>query len=146
MAEDGATLRDLQRLSDELFAQCFPQAGDSQVVGSESLVIQEIEAGHAELGYRLFRNNSGAFKDATGRLVRFGLGNRSARSCKRMKSSDFIGFRIVDGKPIFASIECKKKGWTKPINEHERAQARWLHAVNLAGGIGRFVTCLEDLR
>ena len=60
---------------------------------------------------RLFRNNTGALLDQSGRLIKFGL-------CKG--SSDLIGFRSITITPdmvgtkvaVFSAIEVKDKGKT----------------------------------
>ena len=39
----------------------------------------------------LWRNNSGAFKDETGRMVYYGLGVISKKQNSRIKSSDLTG-------------------------------------------------------
>lgn len=104
-------------------------------------------------GSLLWRNNSGATKDETGRLVRYGLGNDSERINKQWKSSDLIGLTTVVIQPshigqafgIFTAIEVKAPGWKKPGNERERAQAAYLTIVNARGGIGRFATSVGDI-
>lgn len=80
-------------------------------------------------GLRLFRNQTGALRDASGRLVTFGLVKGGA---------DLIGYRTVTvtqemvGKPIaiFAAIEVKTaSGRVAPSQQH------FLDVVSAAGGI-----------
>jgi hypothetical protein len=98
----------------------------------------------------LWRNNSGAFQDEGGRMVRFGLGNDSAKLSGHFKSSDLIGITpiTVTGRTfgIFTAIEVKRPGWTKPTSEHELAQAAFLATVRSVGGIGTFATSTQDVQ
>ena len=102
-------------------------------------------------GGHLWRNNSGALRDATGRLVRFGLGNDSAAASKRFKSSDLIGVTPLTIQPqhvgtviaVFTAIEVKDPMWPGVRNEREQAQARYIDLVRRAGGIAGFATTLE---
>ena len=61
----------------------------------ESTVSQEIQIAARYEGCTLFRNNSGACVDATGRLVRYGLGNISKKHSDKFKSADLIGITKV---------------------------------------------------
>jgi len=97
----------------------------------------------------VFRNNSGAMKDETGRVVRYGLANDSARINEKIKSHDLIGWTRVVITPemvgqtvaVFTSIECKREGWKpNPTDKREQAQRTWAEAVTLAGGIARFIS------
>lgn len=119
---------------------------------SEALVQSLVRIEAPSRGMHLFRNNSGAFKDENGRLVRYGLGNDSKRLNRVLKSADFIGWRRYTVRPedvgrtvaIFTSIECKPEGWAPPHSgaEFERyeAQLAWLDLVMSCGGDARFVT------
>lgn len=77
---------------------------------------------------RLFRNNTGALKDASGRLVRYGL-------CTG--SSDLIGWRTITITPdmvgqklaLFTAIEVKDRG--RPTSP----QLRFIEQVQRAGGL-----------
>ena len=89
-------------------------------------------------GARLWRNNSGALKDAGGRLVRFGLGNVSAQLNRVWKSSDLIG-RTARGR--FVAVECKPPGWSilgHRLTDHELAQLAFLMDVAWSGGLATF--------
>lgn len=97
----------------------------------------------------VFRNNSGAMKDATGRVVRYGLANDSSRVNEEIKSHDLIGWTEVVITPdmvgktvaVFTSIECKKEGWIPNLNDkRENAQRKWGEAIIKAGGIARFIS------
>jgi hypothetical protein len=93
----------------------------------------------ANHGCRLFRNNTGAIKDQTGRLVRFGL-------CKG--SSDLIGFKPVTITPemvgrtvaIFTAIEVKTPGG-KPTPE----QLHFVKRVKDHGGIAGIARSVEEM-
>ena len=63
---------------------------------SESEAQQRIQIELVKYDCQLLRNNSGAFKDETGRVVFFGLGNTSKQRNDLIKSSDLIG--IMNGR------------------------------------------------
>lgn len=117
---------------------------------SESLVASRLRLEAARNpDVSLWRNNSGAFRDDTGRLVRFGLGNDSKQVNAAFKSHDFIGIRRVlilpehVGQTIgqFVSRETKPEGWTfRPSDERARAQQAWADLINSYGGDARFCT------
>ena len=94
------------------------------------------------------RNNSGAFIDATGRQVRFGLGNVSKKFNEVMKSSDVVGVEPVVitqamvGQTIgrFWARECKPEGWTYKGTDREKAQKAFIDKVNSLGGNAAFTT------
>ena len=93
-------------------------------------------------GLRLWRNNSGALTDVGGRLVRFGLGNDSARTNEVCKSSDLIGLG-PDG--VFVAIECKREGWKYKGSGRELAQRNFINIVAADGGIACFATRWQDV-
>lgn len=116
---------------------------------SESRVQAKEQLKAAARGAWLLRNNSGAFKDATGRLVRYGLGNVSKKFNAVCKSSDLLGVEPVVitadmvGRIIGRALvrECKPEGWTfNPNDDHEVAQKRFLDKVNDLGGNAAFTT------
>lgn len=139
---------------------------------SEDVVQAEIRAEAGKRGIHLWRNNSGAMSDATGRVVRFGLGNDSAQLNRRIKSSDLIGVFESgyitpaihsDKAGRFLAIECKEEGWRfpeswrhyqpddadLPVLKSEAAQrvlAQWrfLTLVHNAGGLAGFATSLTE--
>lgn len=88
---------------------------------------------------RLWRNNTGALKDATGRLVRYGL-------CQG--SSDLIGLRQVTITPdmvgktlaVFTAIEVKDRG--RPTPE----QQAFITMVQQAGGLAGIARSVDDAR
>lgn len=88
---------------------------------------------------RLFRNNTGALKDSTGRLVRYGL-------CQG--SSDLIGLRTVTITPdmvgqqlaVFTAIEVKDRA--KPTAE----QQAFIQMVLQAGGLAGVARSIDDAR
>lgn len=108
--------------------------------------VVRIEA--SQKGLKLFRNNSGALKDEGGRLVRFGLGNDSAKANEVMKSGDLIGVRPLVILPHhvghtfgqFVSREMKPPGWQYTGEGREAAQMRWCNLVNSCGGDAAFAT------
>lgn len=105
----------------------------------------------AKFGLLLWRNNSGAFKDRSGRWVRYGLANDSARVNEVLKSSDLIG--LLDawwwGYPaargIMVAVEGKRTGWTYTGQGREPAQLNYLNLVRRYGGIACFATSWSDV-
>lgn len=128
----------------ELMSLVCPSVPTTTNSTSEANTQSLIRLEAPKLGATLLRNNSGACKDDTGRLIRFGLGNDSERVNAAFKSSDLIGVTPVRGVGVFTAVEVKKPGWTKPTNDRERAQAAFLLHVQQRGGIGIFATCPED--
>ncbi len=97
-------------------------------------------------GIWLLRNNSGAWQDPAGRVVRYGLGNVSKQFNAVMKSSDYVGVEPVlitpdmVGKVIgrFYAREYKPEGWKYTGTERERAQLAFINKVNSLGGNAAF--------
>lgn len=87
---------------------------------------------------RIWRNNTGAFKDERGRLVQFGL-------CPG--SSDLIGYRSVEITPdmvgkrvaVFAALEVKT-----PTGKATPAQLAFLDKVKADGAIGGIVRSSDE--
>lgn len=115
----------------------------------ESEIQQLILIEASKHGIKLERNNSGAMKDSTGRLVRYGLGNTSEIINSKLKSSDLIGITpiIVDGVTygIFTAIECKREGWVfNPKDKREQAQMNYILNVIGRGGYAGFAQSVDD--
>ncbi len=105
-------------------------------------------------GCNLLRNNSGACTDQDGRLIRYGLGNDSAKINKVFKSSDLIGIRTVTITPDmvgtkigqFMAIEVKGLGWTpRPGDTRAQAQQAFGDWVKRNGGFFQFAITPEDI-
>ena len=107
----------------------------------------------SQKGVRMFRNNRGAFQDATGRWIRYGLANDSKQFGDKVKSSDLIGIRKVTitsdmtGCTIgqFVSREIKRGDWKYRGTAEERAQLAWLEFVLLMGGDAAFANSTGTL-
>lgn len=122
----------------------------------ESTVQKLIRLEAARLGNNLYRNNSGACIDQTGRMIRYGLANESKQLNKYIKSSDLIGdtqiMAYVENLgwlklAVFTAIECKPSGWKfNSNNEREVAQAKFHEITIAAGGKAGFATNVEDYR
>lgn len=122
----------------------------------EQLASQRVRLRASERGLTLLRNNSGAFQDETGRLVRFGLGNESKRLQESFRFGDYIGFLELVITPemvgqkvaVFANIEVKPEGKItsvlKKADKHDSSrEAGQLRAINLVrnkGGIAWFAS------
>lgn len=121
--------------------------------GSEALAQQLIRLEAPKRGMRLWRNNNGATKDETGRLIRYGLANDSTAMNKVIKSHDLIGITPVTITPahvgmvlgVFTSIEVKRPGWSFKGTARELAQLKWAELIISLGGISKFATGPEDL-
>lgn len=115
----------------------------------ESAVMQRTQLEMAKTGALIFRNNSGACEDKTGRLIRYGLGHTSAQQVRAWASSDLIGVIPIVITPemvgrtigVFAAIECKSSDWHMTTSDHRaQAQQRFINLVRSVGGVGGFVT------
>lgn len=116
---------------------------------SEAKVTTDSLLAIVKLGWHAWRNNRGAFKDATGRWVRYGLLNESKRIGDAIKSADYIGIRPVlvtedmVGQVIgqFLSLEFKSEGWKfNPNDPHDVAQYEWYKLVKRLGGAAAFIS------
>ena len=99
----------------------------------------------------LMRNNSGAFKDSTGRWVRYGLMNHSKKQNEKIKSSDLIGFKGIDCGSrfyaVFVAIECKESGFKfNPEDPRQAAQKAFIEFVKSNGGIAGFCDSIESFQ
>lgn len=120
----------------------------------ESEIAEEIQAEASKYNITLFRNNSGAFKDSRGILVRYGLGNISKKFNSVIKSSDYIGFTEMTVTPdmvgskvaIFTALEIKTLDWKYSGTEREVAQLKFIDLVNKKGGIASFVNSIESFK
>lgn len=124
-------------------------------MSSEIVVQQQTRLAFAPIG-PLWRNNSGALKDETGRLVRYGLGNDSAQINAVIKSSDLIGITPVTAYlasarawcvlGVFTALEVKPSDWHQvPSDDRATAQAKFHAIVREAGGYAGFVTDPRDV-
>lgn len=122
---------------------------------SESAVQQHTRLAHASIG-PIWRNNSGAFQDETGRWVRYGLGNDSAKLNKKIKGSDCVGITPVTAYVaslgcwtqlgVFTAYEVKPSDWEfKPSDERAVAQLKFHDIVRDAGGFAGFVRHPNDI-
>lgn len=122
---------------------------------SESEIQQLIQIDAVQWGSQLMRNNSGALKDQTGRIVRFGLANTSQKQNDRIKSSDLIGFTVVTITPemvgqtiaVFTAVEVKEPNWKpSPTDKREKAQKTFIQWILANGGLAGFAWDLPSFR
>lgn len=117
----------------------------------EAAVQQAVRLEATRRGSRLWRNNTGAYQDETGRFVRYGLCNESPAVNAVCKSSDLIGITPVTcgcGRRwgVFTAYEIKAGGWKfRQSDKRAVAQLNYLQLVVSLGGIGKFITRVEDL-
>lgn len=114
----------------------------------ESAVTSHIRLAAAKLNTPLWRNNRGAFRDDTGRLVKYGLGSEADLS-----SSDYIGIRPVLITPdmvgqvlgVFTAVEMKAEGFKFNKNDkHLLNQKFFIDIVKQYGGFAGFASSVED--
>lgn len=144
LIEQWAARWNVPRAAIDELAKLYTPPFDSIPGGSEAYTQQHVRITAPKLGASLWRNNSGATLDESGRLVRYGLANDSKKINEVFKSSDLIGITPImwQGRRfgVFTAIEVKRPDWTKPENDRDRAQANFLTTVEALGGIGQFVT------
>ena len=123
-------------------------------MSNEAVVQQQVQLAMARLGAQVWRNNSGACTDDTGRLIRYGLGNSSAALNAAIKSADLIGITPMTVQAhhvgrtvgVFTALEVKRPGWHLiPGDKRGQAQKRFLDIVVGVGGMAGFVTDPADL-
>jgi hypothetical protein len=120
----------------------------------ESEIGQRIQLEAPKHDCILLRNNSGAFVDQTGRMVRFGLGAISKKHDETMKSVDYIGITTITitqqmvGQKIgvFTAVETKRDDWNpaKKLDKHEQAQKNFIDWVKSKGGIAGFANSVDS--
>lgn len=125
-----------------------------EIDGSEELLQSQVVLEGAAKGVRLYRNNVGALKDTTGRLVRYGLANNSKYRNKVIKSGDLIGIRpiLITGGHVgqtigqFVSRECKRPSWHMGQDPgREGPQLAWAQLVLSLGGDAKFCNAVGSL-
>lgn len=123
---------------------------------NEDEVQQLIRLESPKIKVDLFRNNSGAYTDSTGRVVRYGLANESKKQNDKFKSSDLIGVTQIVVTPdmigkklaVFTAIECKKEEWNpdKSLDAREQAQKNFIDFIVERGGIAGFSNSVDSFR
>lgn len=129
-----------------LDAMNVPPSADPPGSEARQQSLVRIEA--AQRSIRLFRNNSGAFKDESGRMVRYGLANESKAANEILKSPDLIGWRRTLIQPHMVGTfigqacmrEMKAEGWQYRGDAHERAQLAFLQLALADGCDAAFAT------
>lgn len=114
---------------------------------SETRVQQDIQMAASYAGGRLWRNNSGAYFDKRGVLIRYGLCNVSKKANTEIKSSDLIGIKQIlitqdmvgQTLGVFEAVECKPEGWVFGKDpKREIPQKKFIDLVNSLGGTAKF--------
>ena len=108
---------------------------------SEAQTQQEIRLAASAAGCTLFRNNQGAFKSDSGRLVRYGVcqpgGSDLIGWLPVVITADMVGTTIA----AFVAIEVKA-----PRGRATDAQMNFIAAVIAAGGRAGIARSTDDLR
>jgi hypothetical protein len=103
---------------------------------------------------QIWRNNSGAYQDERGNMIRYGLANESKQENDRIKSSDLIGITPVLITPtmvgmtlgVFTAYECKPEGWKLRLSDSRGlAQQQFHDIVRQVGGFAGFVSDPRDI-
>jgi len=129
----------------ELLVSFFPApTGAGAPEGTEARAQKDIRLQTNVTNGILLRNNSGVATDATGRAVRFGLGNDSGPLNKKFKSSDLIGLTPIEGVGVFTAIEVKRPGWKYSESVREKGQLNFINTIKARGGIAGFATGPQD--
>ena len=105
----------------------------------ETELLRKVQLAAPEYGFRLFRNNIGALKDSTGRVIKYGLCNPGG--------ADLIGWvpTIITPAMVgttvarFSAIEIKS-----PTGHVTQEQRQFLSVVHQAGGVASEVYTLEQ--
>lgn len=142
-----AAIEDLERRMG-MRVDALTVASLTDAEASEARAVSEVRLEASRKNVRLWRNNNGAFKDASGRVVRYGLANDSAKLNRVLKSPDLIGWKRVLIEPRHVGMvigqsvlrEVKHKGWTHVSGEHEEAQAAFIELAVADGCDARFCT------
>lgn len=106
---------------------------------SETALLQQVRLACSRGDVRLWRNQCGALEDKRGRWVQFGVASPGG--------SDLIGYRTVTITPdmvgqrvaVFVAVETKA-----PRGRLTEEQARFIAAVNAAGGIAGVAKSVEE--
>jgi hypothetical protein len=103
---------------------------------TETEILADIRIALGKLSHvRMERNNSGRFKDISGRWIKFGVFSPGA--------PDLIGFVQFRGLPVFCSIEVKRPGAkTTPALLVDQIRLRDL--IRGFGGFAGFADSVED--
>jgi hypothetical protein len=128
--------------------------GHSEQSGISEAAIQShvmLEASRKNIW--LFRNNVGAAKTSTGRVIRYGLSNDSERQNKLFKSSDLIGVRpVVITPPMvgstigqFVAREIKAPDWRYTATNREKAQLNFINGLVARGADAMFANHVGTL-
>ena len=104
--------------------------------------VGELLAVHPRVSYAL-RVNSGAasYEAASGRYKPVWF-HTWVRSKEEYKMPDYFG-ATIDGRTI--AFECKRPSWSKPTDEREHKQAAFLALIRDLGGIGMFVSDVQQV-
>lgn len=128
---------------------------DEPAYPSEAAVQAQIILDSPNQGCAMWRNNNGACKDDTGRMIRYGLGNISKKFNEVWKSSDLIGitprlimpWHIGQVWGLFTAVEVKDPGWKfTPGDARAVAQLAFINNVRQLGGIATFAPSVYAYR
>ncbi len=102
----------------------------------------------------VWRNNVGACKDQSGRMIRYGLCNDSKQLNEEIKSSDLIGITPIVIMPhhvgrrigVFTAIEVKDPQLKLSyVDKRVKAQQKYIDIVRNLGGFAGFAQSVDDI-
>jgi hypothetical protein len=106
---------------------------------SEAAIQQQIRLAMSRAGSVMHRNNVGAYRDDTGRVIRYGVGNPGGSDLigwtPVVITQDMVGTKVG----VFTAIEVKA-----PRGRPTEAQLNFLRQVQLGGGIAGIARSTQD--
>ena len=108
----------------------------------ESEIQNQIKKILHQLGFTMFRNNVGAWRNPRGHWIRYGLGGPGGSDLigwrPIMITPDMVGSKIAQ----FVAIETKRPSKSKVTDQ----QSHFIHVVKECGGIGIIASSIADLK
>lgn len=111
----------------------------SRAVSAEAAIQQQIRLALSRAGSVMHRNNVGAYRDDTGRVIRYGVGHPGGSDLigwtPVLITQDMVGTTVG----VFTAIEVKA-----PRGRPTEAQVNFLKQVQLGGGIAGIARSTDE--